>query len=239
MTQGTRTDISPEMETSLTGEVAEVLSKKSGVGKTNIYYLLAVKDKRPDLYEKVFDGSYSIGKAHTQMKLDENPPTTEEERQEELEANGIRDAIKCTPAFTVISGHQRLRIAKDLGLTEVPVDIIDVDEWEAEYLLIAENVERRGVAEQDAIKKARIAQFLKEYWGIKQGSRSDLVENQRSMKDVAETIGESEWSTRQILKLNKLIPQLQRLVSTGKLGTTSAYLGVRLHMKFYMTLNGV
>lgn len=86
MTQGTRTDISPEMETSLTGEVAEVLSKKSGVGKTNIYYLLAVKDKRPDLYEKVFDGSYSIGKAHTQMKLDEAPPTTEEERQEELDA---------------------------------------------------------------------------------------------------------------------------------------------------------
>lgn len=85
LTQGTRTDISSEMETSLAGEVADTLSKKSGVGKTNIYYLLSVRDNRPDLYEKVFDGSYSIGKAHTQMKLDEAPPTTEEERQEELE----------------------------------------------------------------------------------------------------------------------------------------------------------
>lgn len=80
MTQGTRTDISPELETSLTGEVADVIAKKSGVGKTNIYYLFALKSKRTDLYEKVFDGSYSIGKAHTEMKLDENPPTTEEER---------------------------------------------------------------------------------------------------------------------------------------------------------------
>ncbi|MEE3809431.1 hypothetical protein V2H29_21060 [Lysinibacillus fusiformis] len=42
------------------------------------------------------------------------------------------------------------------------------------------------------------------------------------MKDVAETIGESEWSTRQILKLNKLIPQLQMMVSNGKLSQTNA-----------------
>lgn len=75
----------PEMEEpKVAGEVADILSKMSGVGKTNIYYLLAVKEKRSDLYEKVFDGSYSIGKAHTQMKRDEAPPTTEEERQEEL-----------------------------------------------------------------------------------------------------------------------------------------------------------
>lgn len=229
------------MESAFSGEVAELIAKKSGVGKTNIYYLLAVKDKRPDLYEKVFDGSYSIGKAHTQMKLDENPPTTEEERQEELEANRIRDAIKCTPAFTVISGHQRLRIAKDLGLAEVPVEIIDVDEWEAEYLLIAENVERRGVAEQDDIKKARIAQFLKEYWGINHGGDRASRQNGglKTTVDVSEFIGESKRVTERLLKLNELIPQLQRLVSTGKLGTTSAYLGVRLHMKFYMTLNGV
>ena len=44
-----------------------------------------------------------------------------------------------------------------------------VDEWEAEYLLIAENTERRGEAETDPIKKARIANFLKEYWGVNHG----------------------------------------------------------------------
>lgn len=228
----------PDLEQAISeGTTNEKLAIKAGVGKSNIAYLLAVKRKRPDLYEKVFDGSYSIGKAHTQMKRDENPPTTEEERQEELEANGIRDAIKCTPAFTVISGHQRLRIAQDLGLSEVPVEIIDVDEWRAEYMLIAENTERRGEAESDPIKKAHIAQFLKEWWGVNQGTRTELGQN--GITEIAEFIGESERTTKRLLKLNELIPQLQRLVSTGKLGTTSAYLGVRLHMKFYMTLNGV
>lgn len=233
---------SPEVGYVKAGKTAVTIAQMSGVGKTNIEYLLAVKKKRPDLYEKVFDGSYSIGKAHTQMKLDENPPTTEEERQEELEANGIRDAIKCTPAFTVISGHQRLRIAQDLGLTEVPVEIIDVDEWEAEYMLIAENTERRGEAESDPIKKARIAEFMRSWWDVKNGGDRKSEGHNVQLKttaDVAEFIGESVKTTQRLLKLNELIPQLQRLVSTGKLGTTSAYLGVRLHMKFYMTLNGV
>lgn len=121
-------------------------------------------------------------------------------------------------------------------MTEVPVEIIDVDEWEAEYLLIAENVERRGQAEQDPIKKAHIAQFLKEWWGVKQGRRSDLVQNGRSFTDIAETIGESVTGAKRILKLNDLIPQIQKLVSSGKLGTTSAEQLAYLTPEVQMTL---
>lgn len=94
--------------------------------------------------------------------------------------------------------------------------------WQAEYLLIAENVERRGQAETDPIKKARIAQFLKEYWGVKQGKRSDLVNNSPSSKDIAKAIGESTDNMKRLLKLNELIPEIQELVSSGKLGTTAA-----------------
>lgn len=134
--------------------------------------------------------------------------------------NGIRDPIKCTTSYTVISGHQRLKIAKDLGMKTVPVQIIDVDEWEAEYLLIAENVERRGQAESDPIKKARIAKFLKEYWGVREGRPNKLGQN-GTVSDIAEAIGETERTTKRILKLNDLIPELQQLVSEGKLGTTA------------------
>jgi ParB family chromosome partitioning protein len=104
---------------------------------------------------------------------------------------------------------------------------MDVDEWEAEYLLIAENVERRGEAETDPIKKARIAQFLKEYWGVRDGSagkRSLEAQNglqNKTLKDIAETLDESVTSTKRLIKLNDLIPELQQLVSDGKLGTTA------------------
>lgn len=153
-----------------------------------------------------------------------------EEIRRSIEENGIRDPIKVmqklevdgSSLFIVISGHQRLRIAKDLGMAKVPVEVIpDINEKEAEYLLIAENVERRGQAETDPIKKSRIANFLKEYWGVKQGVRSDLVNNSLSSKDIADAIGETVDNTKRIMKLNDLIPELQELVSKGKLGQTA------------------
>ena len=148
-----------------------------------------------------------------------------EEIKRSIATYGIRDPLKVTTSYTVISGHQRLRIAKDLGMKEVPVEILDVDEWEAEYLLIAENVERRGQAESDPIKKARIAQFLKEYWSVHHGgNRKSSRQNGdlKSTKDIADVIGESKRNTERLIKLNDLIPQLQKLVSSGKLGTTAA-----------------
>lgn len=60
---------------------------------------------------------------------------------------------------------------------------------------------------------------MKEYWGVKHGNNQHnrSVDNQHSTKDIANSIGESEWNTRQIMKLNDLIPELQQLVSKGKL----------------------
>lgn len=159
-----------------------------------------------------------------------------EEIKKSIVTHGIRDPIKVMQKldpsgdsyYVVISGHQRLRIARDLKMDKVPVDVIpDITDEEAEYLLIAENVERRGQAETDPIKKSRIANFLKEYWGVRDGSagrRSLEGQNapQKTLSDISETMGESERNTKRILKLHDLIPELQQLVSEGKLGTTAA-----------------
>lgn len=148
-----------------------------------------------------------------------------EEIKRSIETYGIRDPLKVTTAYTVISGHQRLRIAKDIGLTEVPVDLNDINEWDAEYLLIAENIERRGEAEPDPIKKARIGQFLKEYWGVKRGGDRKSNPQNGEMKtahDVSDAIGVQAKHLGRVLKLNDLIPELQTLVSSGNLGTTAA-----------------
>lgn len=145
-----------------------------------------------------------------------------------IEEYGIRDPIKVfqvqgEQGYTVISGHQRLRIARDIGMNTVPVEVVpDLNEQEAEYLLIAENVERRGQAESDPIKKSRIANFLKEYWRVKRGG--DQIangQNVHSVSDISNMIGESNKVTQRLMKLNSLIPQLQSLVSQGKLGTTA------------------
>lgn len=64
----------PNLERAIkvTGETAEILAKKAGISKTNMYNLLAVYRNRPDLFERVFNGEISINKAYTQMKADDS-----------------------------------------------------------------------------------------------------------------------------------------------------------------------
>jgi len=66
---------------------------------------------------------------------------------------------------------------------------------------------------------------LKEYWGVKNGTNQhDRVRQNgggKTTKDIADFIGEPKRNTERILKLHDLIPELQDLVSEGKLGTVS------------------
>lgn len=49
------------------GKTHEILAKKAGIGKSSMAYLLAVYKARPDLFERVFNGEYSINRAYTEM----------------------------------------------------------------------------------------------------------------------------------------------------------------------------
>ncbi|MGB9848826.1 MAG: ParB N-terminal domain-containing protein [Moorellaceae bacterium] len=151
-------------------------------------------------------------------------PEEREKIKKSIEANGIRDPLKVLPDYTVIAGHVRLEIAKELGIEKVPVEVWDIPPEEAEYLLVADNEERRIC--HDPMKKAKRAKFLKEYWEVRRGGdRKSKVENLplKTLSSIAEVIGESEFTTKQLLKLNDLVPSLQTLVSEGKLSQTAAY----------------
>lgn len=80
----------PDLEgLKISGETAEILAKKASVSKTNMYYLLAVYRNRPDLEEKVFNGEYTINKAYTEMKADEEPEHEEVKHPIEVEKQVI------------------------------------------------------------------------------------------------------------------------------------------------------
>lgn len=155
------------------------------------------------------------------------PKEKYEEIKRSIAYNGIRDPIKVLPDYTVIAGHQRLKIALELGLKSVPVEVLDVSPEEAEYLLIADNEERRQM-DEDPIRKAKRAEFLMKYWNVRVGrpklGQNGLINNSenKTLKDVASAINADERTTKRLLKLNDLIPELQNLVSMGKLGTTAA-----------------
>lgn len=176
----------------------------------------------------------SLLKPHPKNKeyFSEPSPEKREEIKRSVAAHGIRDPLKVAPDFTVIAGHLRLEIAKELGLEKVPVEIVDGDPLYLEYLLVADNEERRTC--EDPIKKAKRAEFLKRYWGLREGSANPKgtsvcreaqsePDDRKTLADVAEAIGEDLATTKRLLKLNDLIPPLQELVSRGKLGRIAAY----------------
>lgn len=170
-------------------------------------------------------------------------PEKYEEVKNSIRVNGIRDPLKVLPDYTIIAGHQRFKIAQELGLEKVPVVIIDVSPEEAEYLLIADNEERRQ-DDNDPIKKAKRAKFLKEYWGVKNGinqySRVPQNGEPKTSADIAETVGTTAKHLNRLLKLNDLIPELQELVSGNKLGATAAeqlaYLDTSVQQALWDTL---
>ena len=86
----------PNLERAIevTGETAEILAKKAGISKTNMYNLLAVYRNRPDLFERVFNGEISINKAYTQMKADEEPEEVPQKNPIESERKLIEELRK-------------------------------------------------------------------------------------------------------------------------------------------------
>jgi len=158
--------------------------------------------------------------------FDDPTPEEYERIKRSIAEQGIRDPLKVLPDYTVVAGCLRLRIARELGLTHVPVEIWDVDPEQAEYLLIADNEERRY--SRDPVKKAKRAEFLRRYWGVREGpGRPKKSGNNypisRTLEDVANAVGEERENLKKLLKLNDLIPPLQDLVSRGDLPQTAAY----------------
>ena len=47
--------------------------------------------------------------------------------KEDIKKNGIKTELHITKSRTILCGHQRFRVAKEIGLREVPCKIINID----------------------------------------------------------------------------------------------------------------
>lgn len=77
---------------------------------------------------------------------------------EKIKRSGQVHTLVVTPKGVVLAGHRRLRACKELGITEVDVEIVDFDtpEQEVEYL-----IDNNATREKSEVQRAREAQELK------------------------------------------------------------------------------
>lgn len=175
---------------------------------------------------------------------------------ESIRTSGIIVPLIITQDYVVISGNQRLKAAKEIGLKEVPCEVktyedkdgLTKEDWMLKDL-IETNLRQRGIGNLNPMKLARCILELERIYGIKKGNNQYLVGGSEpgseaspniSQKSLAEVVGLTERRLRQIKKLNELIPELQKLVEEGRLTTKAAeqlaYLEPEQQKELYETL---
>lgn len=146
---------------------------------------------------------------------------------ESIKSSGIIEPIVVTQNMVIISGHQRVRAAKELGIETIMVDIRKYDE-EDKILkdLIETNIRQRGIGNPNPIKLGKCLKELDRILDFKTGnnqySASEKFSVPTTQSDYYEGLGIDERTARNYKKLTELVPELQDWVETGILAPTTA-----------------
>lgn len=143
-----------------------------------------------------------------------------------IKTSGVIEPIIATQDKVIVSGHQRIRACKKLGIKEVNVEIrhFESDE-EVLKQLIETNICQRGLGNTNPVKLGRCIKQMEEFYGIKNGgdrkSESHNV-NLISQSDLAEQLNMSKMQLNRYKSLTDLIPELQDAVQSGQITATTA-----------------
>ena len=144
-----------------------------------------------------------------------------------IQTSGVIEPIIATQDNVIVSGHQRVRACKELGIKEVAVEVRHYDsEDEILKQLIETNICQRGIGNVNAVKMGRCIEELERIYGIKNGGdrKSDSHNvNLISQSDIANELDISKMQLNRYKSLTKLVPELQDAVMTGTITATTAY----------------
>ncbi len=120
--------------------------------------------------------------------------------------------------YEIISGHRRFHAAQRAGLDRVKVQVRDIDDDQAIIDMVDSNIQREHIS---PMEKAR-AYAMKLEAISRQGARRDLTSRQlvgklEAADEVGLKTGESGRQVQRFVRLNRLVPDLQKKVDDGSL----------------------
>lgn len=120
--------------------------------------------------------------------------------------------------YEIISGHRRFHAAQLAGLDTIKVQVRDVDDDQAIIDMVDANIQREHIS---PMEKAR-AYAMKLEAISRQGARRDLTSRQlvgklEAADEVGQKTGESGRQVQRYVRLNNLVPDLQKKVDNGSL----------------------
>lgn len=156
---------------------------------------------------------------------------------------GVVETVVVTQDLMIVSGHQRVKACKEIGILEVPCRITHYPEYndtldisQEDMILedlISTNILQRGIGNANPMKMTRCIIELERIYGIRQGSANEKGDNkigdqnnlgdQKTQKDLAKQLNITDEQLRNYKKLTTLIPELQTMVEHNDLKATTAY----------------
>ena len=136
---------------------------------------------------------------------------------ESIRAHGVIQPITVRPLdsgfYQIIAGERRWRAARDAGITEVPVHILEADDRTAMELALVENLQREGL---NPIEEA-------------EGYRTLMTEYGLTQEAAADAVGKSRPAVANALRLLSLSEPVLKMVEEGTLSAGHARALLPLH----------
>lgn len=153
---------------------------------------------------------------------------------ESVKTSGVIEPIVVTQDKVIVSGHQRVRACKELGIPKVmsEIHIYDNDDQIIKDLLET-NIRQRGSVGGSDIKLGRRIKELERIYGVRQGSANPKGtkigssstnggSHDFTQDDLLSMLGMDKESYRRAKTLAKLPPEIQDLVESGSVSVSTA-----------------
>lgn len=151
---------------------------------------------------------------------------------ESIETSGvIEPVIVDVLTLTIVSGHQRVRACKALGIKQIIADERGFDsEDEMLKQLIECNIRQRGIGNINPVKFGRCITELERIYGIRHGgdrTESKVTNGQldrplKTQTELANEIGVDKQTLLRAKKLAELPEDIQQMVMDGKVTASAA-----------------
>ena len=149
---------------------------------------------------------------------------------ESIKTSGVIEPIIATTNYIVVSGHQRLRACKELGIKEVPVVLrFYADDDAILKDLIETNIRQRGMIGGSQVKLGRRIKELERIYGVRQGkvgetrgSNGTLGKSEMTQSDLANQLGVDLNTLKRAKQLTDLPQEIQDMVESGKITPSTA-----------------
>lgn len=132
------------------------------------------------------------------------------ELADSIAQHGVLQPLLLRPVFgggyQIVAGERRWRAARMAGLTEVPAVVREMTDSQVMEFALIENLQREDL---NPLEEAQGYQSLLETYGMTQ-------------EDVAKTVGKSRPAVTNALRLLNLPPEIQKMVSDGRISAGHA-----------------